>query len=105
MVHHIVLSKLKPDVQPDQLEEMIMITRMQLLKIPQVLNIKCGKHIDPANQWQFFLACDFESMDKLEAYREHPIHVKYVEEVIKPLTSERLAIDYEMEPGKDVRYS
>lgn len=105
MVHHIVLFKLKPGVSNDQLEEMIMNTRMQLLKIPEVLNIKCGKRIDPENDWQFFLAADFESMDKLVNYRENPIHVKYVEEVIKPFTTERLAIDYEMEPGKDVKYS
>ena len=47
MVHHIVLYKLKPEVTPARVEEMMMNTRMQLLKIPEVLNIKCGKRIDP----------------------------------------------------------
>jgi len=40
MVHHIVLYKLKPTVTPADLEEMMMNTRMQLLKIPDVLSIK-----------------------------------------------------------------
>ena len=48
---------------------------------------------------------DFGSADRLELYRENAIHLKYVEEVIKPNTCGRLALDYEMEPGKDIRYS
>ena len=47
MVHHIVLYKLKPEVTPARVEEMMMNARMQLLKIPEVLSIKCGKRIDP----------------------------------------------------------
>jgi len=82
-----------------------MNTRMQLLKIPQVLNIKCGKKIDPECEWPFFIAVDFESLDKLALYREDPVHVKYVEETLKPNISKRLDLDYEMEPGKDVKYS
>ena len=47
MVHHIVLYRLKPEVTPARVEEMMMNARMQLLKIPEVLSIKCGKRIDP----------------------------------------------------------
>ena len=46
MVHHIVLYRLKPEVTPARVEEMMMNTRMQLLKIQEVLSIKCGKRID-----------------------------------------------------------
>lgn len=105
MVHHIVLFKLRPEVTPAKLEEMMMNTRISLLKIPEVLAIKCGKKIDPKCEWPFFIALDFESMDKLAVYRDDPIHLKYVEEVLKPHTTEHLILDYEMEPGKDVRYS
>jgi hypothetical protein len=48
---------------------------------------------------------DFESLDKLAVYREDPIHLKYVEEILKPCVVERLAVDYEMDPGRDVRFS
>src|SRR5213596_3448912 len=73
MVHHVVLFKLKPEVTPARIEEMMMNTRMQLLKIPEVLSIKCGKRIDPELPWPFFIAIDFESMDKFEIFREDPI--------------------------------
>ena len=54
--------------------------------------------------WPFFIAIDFESMDKQAIFREDPIYIKFVEEVIKPKTSEYLALDYEMDPGKDVTF-
>jgi hypothetical protein len=105
MVHHIVLYKLKPEVTPARVEEMMMNARMQLLKIPEVLSIKCGKRIDPETDWPFFIAIDFESMDKFTMFREDPIYVKFAEEVIKPNTDESLVLDFEMDPGKDVRFS
>src|SRR2546421_10696182 len=105
MVHHIVLYRLKPEVTPARVEEMMMNARMQLLKIPEVLSIKCGKRIDPETEWPFFLAIDFESMDKFAMFRDDSIYVKFVEEVVKPNTQDSLTLDFEMDPGKDVRFS
>ena len=105
MVHHIVLYKLKPEVTPARVEEIMMNTRMQLLKIPEVLNIKCGKRIDPQMTWPFFIAIDFESMDKYAMFREDSIFVKFNEEIIKPNIADALTLDFEMDPGKDVRFS
>ncbi|MCX6967928.1 MAG: Dabb family protein [Verrucomicrobia bacterium] len=105
MIYHIVLFKLNPEVTPEKLETMMRQTRTQLLKIGEVLSLKCGKNIDPKSNWNFFLAVEFESTEKLALYRDSALHLKYVEEVIKPNTCERLAVDYEMEPGKDIRYS
>ena len=105
MVHHVVLYKLKPEVTPARVEEMMMNTRMQLLKIQEVLNIKCGKRIEPEMEWPFFIAIDFESMDKYAIFREDSIFVKFMEEIIKPNIEDSLALDFEMDPGKDVRFS
>ncbi|MBA2432393.1 MAG: Dabb family protein [Chthoniobacterales bacterium] len=105
MVHHISLFKLKPEVTPARVEEMMMNARMQLLKIPEVLSIKCGKRINEEMTWPFFIAIDFESMDKHEIYREDPIYVKFVEEIIKPNVADTLTLDFEMDPGKDVQFS
>ena len=105
MIHHIVLYKLKSEVTPARVEEMMMNTRMQLLKIPEVLSIKCGKRIDQDMAWPFFIAIDFESMDKYGIFKEDPIQVKFMEEIIKPNTADSLSLDFEMDPGKDVRFS
>jgi hypothetical protein len=105
MVHHIDLYKLKPEVTPARVEDMMMNARMQLLKIPEVLSIKCGKRIAEEMDWPFFIAIDFESMDKYAIFREDSIYVKFMEEVIKANTEDSLALDFEMDPGKDVRFS
>jgi Stress responsive A/B Barrel Domain len=105
MIHHIVLYKLKPEVTPARVEAMMMNARMQLLKIPEVLSIKCGKRVDSELPWPFFIAIDFESMDKYAIFREDPIFVKFTEEIIKPNTADSLILDFEMDPGKDVRFS
>ncbi len=105
MIHHVVLYKLRSEVTPARVEAMMMNTRMQLLKIPEVLSIKCGKRVDPELPWPFFIAIDFESMDKYAIFREDPVYVKFMEEVIKPNTDDALTLDFEMDPGKDVRFS
>ena len=82
-----------------------MNTRMQLLKIPEVLSIKCGKRIHSDMAWPFFIAIDFESMDKYAIFREDPIFVKFEADIIRPNTAEAVTLDFEMDPGKDVRFS
>jgi hypothetical protein len=105
MVHHITLFKLQPEVTPAKLEEMMMTTRIQLLKIPEILSVKCGKAIDPASEWPFFIAMEFESMEKLAVTEDDAIYMKFVVEVVRAHTSERLTLSYEMEPGKNLKFS
>src|SRR5438094_1504157 len=82
MVHHVVLYKLKPEVTPARVEAMMMNARMQLLKIQEVLSIKCGKRVDPESPWPFFIAIYFESIDKYAIFLEDPVVVKFAEEII-----------------------
>ena len=80
-------------------------TRISLLKIPEVRVIQCGKPIAPENDWGFFFAMDFESMAKMAEGQGKDVYKKFTAEVIEPFVREQLALSYEMEPGKDVRYS
>ena len=105
MVQHITLFKLKPEVTPEKLEKMMMTTRMSLLKIPEILAVKCGKAIDGKMEWPFFISLELESMEKLQMTEEDAIYMKFVSDVIKANTAERLVLNYEMEPGKNVKYS
>ena len=105
MVHHLVLFKLRPEVDDQTVEFMMRNTRIYLLRIPEVLAVRCGKRIDSRNHWSFFLGVDVDSMEKLQIYSESPHHVKYVEEIIKPYVIDVLTMDYESDPAKDIRYS
>ena len=105
MIHIITLYKLKTDLPEGRTEEMIRKSRSQLLKITEVLNVRSGVRIHDECEWPFFLAMDFENLNKLEMYREDPVLLKFSHEVIQPNTSDCMECIYEMEPGKDVKYS
>lgn len=105
MIHHVALYKLQPDLAPQTLDEMIRRTRSLLLKIPEVLAVRAGKCIEPESEFPFFIALDFDSLAKQAMFRDDPIYLKFILEVIEPYTSDCMAFDYEMEPGKSVRYS
>ena len=105
MVHHITLFKLKPEVTPAKLEQIMMTTRMTLLKIPEILSVRCGKSIDPKSDWPFFIALEFESMEKLAMTEDDAIYMKFTGDIIRKNTAERLTLLYEMDPGKNVKFS
>lgn len=105
MVHHLVLFKLADGVDDERIEWMMRQTRIRLLKIPEVQSVRCGKRIDPEGKWPFFLSVDVENMERLAIYSDAAHHVKFLEDVIRPFTTDRLALDYEMDPGRDVTYS
>ena len=105
MIHHVVFFKLKPEVNDQKLEEMMRSTRSMLLKIPEVLSVRSGKNIDTKGEWPFFLTVEVESLEKLRMYVDDPVHLKYIETVIKPFTTARFAMDFQTDPSKDLKYS
>jgi hypothetical protein len=100
MIHHIVLYKLKPEITPERVEVLLMQTRMQLLKIPVAMNVRCGRRIDQKNEWPFFFAVDFDSKDRMAMFVEDPVYIKFMEETIKPSTEGSMVLDYETDPKR-----
>jgi hypothetical protein len=82
-----------------------MTTRMRLLKIPE---IPCGPLREgdrPKGDYPFFISLEFESMEKLQMTQEDAIYMKFISDVVRANTAERLVLNYEMEAGKNVKYS
>lgn len=69
-----------------QRDEMVAHTLKVFKTIPGVVSIKVGTPADDhANAaWDLCLMVGFASMDDVEPYRVHPIHVEYVNEYINP---------------------
>jgi hypothetical protein len=105
MVHYVALFKLKPKISDEVLDTMIRSSRSQLLRIPEALNVRSGKRINKDCEWPFFLAIDFENLERLEMFKDDPLSIKFQHEVIRPNTTKTLEMVYEMEPGKDPKYS
>jgi Stress responsive A/B Barrel Domain len=106
MIHHLMLLTTKPEVIPTKLEEIMVETRIRLLKIPEVNNLRVGKRVDTtSNPHTCFFSFDVENMDKLAYILENAIYIQFERQILGPFVTSSKVLDYEMEPGKDVRYS
>jgi len=106
MIHHVMLLTTKPEVVPSKLEEIMVETRIRLLKIPEVSNLRVGKRVDTTNNpHTFFFSFDVENMDKLAFVLENAVYVQFEKQILGQYVTASKILDYEMEPGKDVRYS
>jgi hypothetical protein len=105
MIHHLVLFKLKPEVDSEKLDTILRQTRAQLLKIGDVLTLRCGKNLDSKSDWGFFLSFEVENTDKLALLCENAIFIKYQERILKPNTEDEIKLTFETEPGRDINFS
>lgn len=106
MIHHICLMEAKPSVAPEKLESLMVETRIRLLKIPEVNNLRVGKRVDTIhNPHTFFFSFDCDNMDKLQILQESAIYTQFQKQILDAFTDTYLMFNYEMEPGKDVKYS
>ena len=106
MIHHLVLLTTKPEVIPSKIEDIMVETRIRLLKIPEVNNLRVGKRVDTTNNPNtYFFSFDVENMDKLAYILENAVYFQFERQILGPFVAASKIFDYEMEPGKDVRYS
>jgi hypothetical protein len=105
MIHHLVLLTTKPEVIPTKLEEIMVETRIRLLKISEVNNLRVGKRVDASNGYTYFFSFDVENMDKLAFVYDNAVYTQFEKQILGPFVAASKTMDYEMEPGKDVRYS
>ena len=97
MVNHIVLFKLKEypaDEKAAIIAELKEMLEALQKKIFEVKYVEVGVNYElNAKSYDIALISHFESVRDLDAYREHPAHLKVVER-IKETTVERAAVDY-----------
>jgi len=96
MIKHVVMWKFKDDVaEADKLE---MKRKLESLKgvVPSLIDIEIGLDVVGSDASKdMVLYSEFDALDDLKAYAEHPEHLKVVE-FVKPLVCERHVVDYEI---------
>jgi hypothetical protein len=105
MIHHLLLARLKTDLPANAVEELMVESRIRLLKIPEVMNLRCGKKLEEDNPFDFFISMDVENGGKLKVVEQSAIYLQYRHQIFDPKVEEMKKMNFEMEPGKDVRYS
>jgi hypothetical protein len=105
MIAHLSLHTLKPEVTQERLEEVMSLSRVNLLRVPEVLALRTGKRINPEQKWEWFVFMEVETLDKLAILQDDPYYIKFREELLKPTVAESHVQSFEMDPRKDVKYS
>ncbi len=95
MIKHIVMWKLKETElktnTPEELKEKLLGLKE---KISVIKSIEVGINIVDANRFDIVLIVDFDRIEDLSIYQNHPEHLLVVD-FIKKVITERVAIDYE----------
>ena len=97
MIRHIVMWKFRRDLDetPGQIA-LEMKTRLEALngKIDGLLRAEVGVNIkETASSYDAVLTADFESWEKMEAYKVNPLHV-VISDYCKERRLERVDVDY-----------
>ncbi|MFN0126572.1 MAG: Dabb family protein [Verrucomicrobiales bacterium] len=105
MVFQLMLYKLRPDADAETVDSLMRRARTQLLRIPQVLSVRAGKELVPGTEWPLVVALEFDSRAKQAMAHDDPHWLKFVQETLSPHVVEARILDYELEPGKNIKYS
>ncbi len=95
MIRHVVMWKIKPDLDKDQIFiEMERKLKNLLNHIPEIKHLEVGKDIlATPSSFDVCLITSFDNIEDLRAYQEHPEHKKVVE-YIKQVVEDRKVVDY-----------
>ncbi|MDD4516548.1 Dabb family protein [Massilibacteroides sp.] len=98
MIRHIVLFKLKEfesETAKSECQQSIkaglegLFGKISVLKFIQV-DFNCN----PAESWDIILTTEFDSLDDLNTYANHPDHVAVSKQLIGPVKADRACVDY-----------
>lgn len=97
MVTHIVMWKLKDEAEGGSREQnaAIMKERLEGLvgRIPGLLSLAVRKNVMPGG-YDLCLIGEYEDIDALKTYRDHPFH-KEVQQFVHKVITDRASCDYE----------
>ena len=100
MIKHIILWNLKDDFSADEKREIKKNIKKEIEnlmgKIPGLLDIKVYIDYLESSSAEVLLDSSFESEEALKAYAVHPDHVYVANTYVRPYTSQRSCMDFEV---------
>lgn len=97
MIEHIVLFRWTETASKEAVENVITELRGLKSKIPGIVDLSCGANFcDRAKGYTHGLVVRFKDRAALETYGPHPEHQRVVQNLIKPIAADILALDYEI---------
>ena len=97
MVTHIVMWNLKDEAEGGSKEQnaAVIKERLEALvgRIPGLLSLKVNRGIMPGG-YDLCLLGQYESLEALKGYRDHPLH-KEVQQFVHKVITDRVSCDFE----------
>lgn len=99
MVERIAILKLLPGHATDEGRAEVARLALEALRpLPGVISLTTGVPADEASlaSWDVVITVRCASVADLEAYRSHPVHRRFVEEIVVPRSQVRKAWSFEV---------
>lgn len=98
MIKHIVLFKLAEFESESAKQQKLNEIKTGLEALPALIKeiklLEVGLNANPAEKFDIALTTEFESMDDLKIYAQHPDHLK-VAAIIRAVLADRACVDYQ----------
>ena len=100
MIKHIILWKIDDKFSVNEKQKIMEDAKRELEalkgKVPGLVEIKLQVEKLPSSNADMMLDSTLESEDALKGYQVHPDHVAVANGYVRPFTSERLCLDFEV---------
>jgi len=96
MIEHVVLFRWTEAASEEAKDKIMAELRNLKGKIPGIVDLSCGANFcDRSQGYTHGLVVRFTDRAALQAYGPHPEHQRVVQNLIKPIAADILALDYE----------
>jgi hypothetical protein len=97
MYRHVVLFRFAPEATAEQREAVLTGLRSLPAQIPELVEYRVGPNDGTAEQnFDFAVVADFAEPEHFDVYLQHPAHEAVAAELIRPIITERAAVQYEV---------
>lgn len=93
-VEHVIIFNVGANV-PVDIAAIMAHGRCVLSQIPGVRSVSTGTAVQERARYQFCWLVCFASRAVIDTYRDHPLHMKFADELFRPIASDRISIDFE----------
>jgi hypothetical protein len=96
MFRHVVLFRFQPEATAEQREALIAQLRTLPAQIPELRAYHVGPDagLNPGN-FEFAVTADFDDVSDYQVYARHPVHQAVITDYVRPIMTERAAVQYE----------
>ncbi|PJJ70905.1 stress responsive alpha/beta barrel protein [Diaminobutyricimonas aerilata] len=98
MIRHVVTWKLRAvDEAQRDADAQAIVDRLRSLVplIPEIKSLEVARNTAyPEQNWHVVLIADFDDLDGLETYQQHPAHLEVVS-FVRSVVAERASVDFE----------